>query len=93
MNHSATELGTKSGEILDNAHRERVDIKKHGRGFVSMVSTQRLDELESMEEMLKLQQSVKAGFDQIENGQYSTRSMDELFEEAMKRVEAKKMAG
>ena len=37
-------------------------------------------------ESKQLCEEVKKGFDQIDRGQFSTRSMDELFEEAMKRV-------
>ena len=90
MNISATELKNHTGQVLDEAQREPVRIEKHGRVYGAVFSRQDLEVLESAKKLQALKSSVQAGFSQIENGEYSTRSMSDLAEEARKRVEARR---
>jgi len=90
MNITATDLKQRTGKVLDDAQREPVRIEKHGRVYGAVISNQDLEVLESAKKLQTLQSSVQAGFAQIENGEYSTRSIDEIFHEAVQIHEAKK---
>lgn len=90
MTVSATDLKQRTGQVLDDAQRAPVRIEKHGRVYGAVISRQDLEVLEGAKKLLALQSSVKAGFSQIENGEYSTRSMSDLAEEARRRVEARR---
>ncbi len=90
MNVTATELKQRTGQVLDEAQRTPVKIEKHGRVYGAVISRQDLELLENAKKIETLKTSVQEGFAQIEKGEYSTLSMDELFEEAVRRVEAKR---
>ena len=90
MNVTATELKQRTGQVLDEAQRTPVKIEKHGRVYGAVISRQDLELLENAKKIERLKSSVQEGFSQIEEGEYSNRSMDELFAEAMRRVEAEK---
>ena len=90
MNVTATDLKQRTGQVLDDAQREPIRIEKHGRVYGAVISRQDLEMLEGAKKLQVLKNSVQAGFSQIENGEYSTRSMDDLFQEAVRRVEARK---
>jgi len=90
MELTATDLKQKTGQALDTAQREPVRIMKHGRLYGAVISGQDLEILEKAKSVDSVKKAVQAGFDQVENGQFSTRSMDDLAEEARKRVEQKK---
>jgi prevent-host-death family protein len=90
MNITATELKQRSGQVLDDAQREPVKVVKHGRIYGAVISKQDLEVLENAKRLDSLKSSVQAGFTQIENGQYSTRSVDDIFQEAKKRVESRR---
>ena len=89
MTYSATDLGKLSGEIILEAQRNPVKIEKHGKDCVAVISIQDLELLEETKKAEKLKSAVQEGFAQIERGEFSTRSMDDLFEEAKQRIEAK----
>ena len=88
MTYSATQLGKLSGEIILEAQKEPVRIAKKGKDCVAVISIEDLTLLEKTKKTERLKSAVQAGFTQIENGEFSTRSMDDLYAEAKKRVEA-----
>mgnify|MGYP000418641044 CR=1 FL=1 len=90
MEISATELKQHTGQTLDTAQREPVRIMKHGRLYGAVISGQDLEVLEKAKKSQNLKDAVQAGFTQLDDGQTSTRSMDELLQEAVRLVEAKK---
>ena len=90
MNYSATDLSTKSGEILDTAQREPVRIVKHGRDYAFIISSQEMEEVKKAQQYLKLKSAVQDGFSQIERGEFSTRSMSEIGDEVIRRAEERK---
>ena len=93
MTYSATDLGKLSGEIILEAQREPVRIEKHGKNCVAVISMQDLEILEQTKKHLQLQSAVQAGFSQIEKGQYSTRSMNEIFQDVLEQRKMKNNAG
>lgn len=88
MTYSATQLGKLSGEIILEAQKEPVRIAKNGKDCVAVISIEDLTLLEETKKTERLKSAVQAGFTQIENGEFSTRSMDDLYAEAKKRFEA-----
>ena len=87
MNVTTTDLKQRTGQVLDDAQRGPVIIEKHGRVYGAVISRQDLEILEHAKNLKALKNSVQAGFSQIENGEYSTRSMSDLANEARRRVE------
>lgn len=83
MNITATDLKQRSGQVLDEAQRQPVKVVKHGRIYGAVISKQDLELLENAKKLDALKSSVQAGFEQIENGQYSTRSMDDVFQDVL----------
>lgn len=89
MTYSATQLGKLSGEIILEAQKAPVRIAKNGKECVAVISMSDLKLLEEAKKTQDLRSAVHDGFSQIERGEFSARSMDELFGEAKKRVEAR----
>ncbi len=89
MTYSATDLGKLSGEIILEAQRNPVKIEKHGKDCVAVISIQDLETLEETKRSENLKANVQEGFAQIDRGEFSTRSMDDLFEEAKQRIDSK----
>ncbi len=85
MNITATDLKQRSGQVLDEAQRQPVKVVKHGRIYGAVISKQDLELLENAKKLDALKSSVQAGFEQIENGQYSTKSMDDIFQDVLER--------
>lgn len=83
MNYSATDLSSKSGEILDTAQREPVTIQKHGRDFAFIISAQEMGEMLEARKLLSLQGAVKEGFAQIERGEHTTRTAREILSQVV----------
>ena len=90
MDYSATDLSTKSGEILDTAQREPVRIIKHDRDYAFIISSQEMEVVKEAQQYLKLKSSVQDGFSQIERGAFSNRSMSEIGDEVIRRAEERK---
>jgi len=88
MDITATELKQRSGQVLDDAQREPVKVVKHGRVYGAVISKQDLEVLENAKKLESMRSAVQAGFSEIDNGHFSTRSMDDIFEEAKRKVEA-----
>lgn len=86
MNYTATQLGKLSGEIILEAQKEPVKILKNGKGCVAVISISDLEILEEAKKTKQLKNAVQVGFDQLDKGEFSTRSMSELLEIAKKRV-------
>lgn len=84
---TATEMKQRSGEIIDTCLQEPVSILKHGRELAVLTSDKEYREYLKAKQ---LRSEVQKGFDQIDEGNFSTRSMDDLAAEAVRRVEAKR---
>jgi prevent-host-death family protein len=84
---TATELKQNSGKVLDTALQNPVSIMKHGRA-VAVLSSEA--EYQEFLKYRQVKQEVQAGFTQIDRGESSSRSMDELFKEAQKQVVARR---
>ena len=90
MTYSATQLGKLSGEMILEAQKTPVRIAKNGKECVAVISMSDLELLEEAKKTQHLRSAVQDGFAQIERGEFSSRSMDELFDEAKRRVTAQK---
>ena len=86
MKLSATELKQRTGQALDEAQRGPVKVVKHGRVYGAIISKQDLEILEEAKKTQSLHKAVQAGFDQIDHGKFSTRTMSELADEARRKV-------
>lgn len=86
---TATELKQNSGKVLDTALQNPVSIMKHGRP-VAVLSSEA--EYQEFLKYRQVKQEVQAGFAQLDRGETSSRSMDEIFQEAQRQVEAEKKA-
>ena len=89
MVDSLTELGKLSGEIILEAQRKPVRIQKHGKECVAVISIQDLEFLEESRKTQELRTAVQQGFSQIERGEYSTRSMNDIFQEVLEKRKLK----
>ena len=89
MTYSATDLGKLSGEIILEAQRKPVLIEKHGKECVAVISIQDLEFLEESRKTQKLRTAVEEGFSQIERGEYSTRTMNDIFQDVLEQRKMK----
>jgi len=88
----STEAKDKWGIITDAALQSPVTITKRGRPTLVLTSIQDYRELQKLKyERLKV--DVRAGFESLDRGEYSTRSMDEIKQEARRQFEANKKDG
>ncbi len=86
MTYSIAQLGKLSEEIILEAQKKPVRIAKNGKDCAAIISIPDLDLLEETKKSYKLRSAVQAGFSQIAEGNYSTKSMDEIFEEAKRKI-------
>jgi len=74
---SANDAKQRFGKVMDEALQHPVSITKHGRPSVVMISNKEYEEyLKSKAETLK--EEVRKGFAQIENGEFSEFTADEV---------------
>ncbi|WP_143158734.1 type II toxin-antitoxin system Phd/YefM family antitoxin [Rubritalea squalenifaciens] len=83
---TANEAKQHLGRVIDSALQHPVGITKHGRLTVVMTSEK---EYQEFLEYKKVKEAVNEGFAQLDKGEISTRSMDDLALAAIARVKAK----
>jgi len=77
---TANEAKQHLGAVIDEALQNPVTITRHGRPAVVMTADA---EYQAYLKHLQLKSEVNKGFEQIESGQFTTKSMDEIFNEAV----------
>jgi prevent-host-death family protein len=79
---TANEAKQQLGRVLDTARSGPVTITKHGRPEFVLTSK---DDYDSMAELKyqHLKQEIQKGFDEIDRGEYSTRTLEEIAAEAI----------
>jgi|688.fasta_scaffold19363_3 prevent-host-death family protein len=80
---TANEAKQKLGLVLDTARSAPVTITKHGRPEFILTSK---EDYESMAELKyeNLKREVALGFDALDRGEFSTRTFEEIAEEAFR---------
>lgn len=86
---ASTEAKDKWGIITDAALHSPVTITKRGRPSLVLTSIRDYQELQQIK-YEQLKSDVRAGFESLDRGEYSAKSMDEIKLEARRRFEAKK---
>ena len=81
---SANDAKQHFGRVMDEALQSPVAITKHGRPTVVMISNHEYEAYKKAQTE-KLQQEVKMGFEQIERGEISNLSADEVAERVLQR--------
>jgi prevent-host-death family protein len=85
---ASTEAKDKWGLITDTALREPVAITRHGRPALIVTSVQDYQALQRLK-YDQLRADIQEGLDDLENGQYTTKSVDDLIAEGKKRLKAR----
>ena len=70
------------GQVLDSARTEPVAITKHGRPTFVVTSKEDYDSLMELK-FEHLKREVQLGFDQLDRGEFSTMTMEEIAAEVM----------
>ncbi len=70
------------GQVLDSARTGPVSITKHGRPTFVVTSKEDYDSLMELK-FEHLKREVKLGFDQLDRGEFSTMTMEEIAAEVM----------
>ena len=84
---TANEAKQHLGAVIDETPQAPVSITRHGRPAVVMTADA---EYQAYLKHRQLKAEVNKGFDQIDRGEFTTRSMKDLGEEAIRRIEAKR---
>jgi len=84
LTFTANEAKNKFGEVIDAALQAPVSITKHSRRSVVVMSDAEYQNLVAVKHSA-LKDAVTAGFDQLDRGEFSTRTPHEIFEEVRKR--------
>lgn len=79
---TANDAKQKFGEVIDEALQGPVSITKHNRRSVVIMSDAEYRNL-SAAKLDTLKAELKAGFDQLDRGEFSTRTADEIAEEVL----------
>lgn len=82
---TANDAKQKFGEVIDSALQEAVSITKHGRPSVVITSDAEYRELVEFK-YDTLKSEVRKGFESIERGEISSRTVDEIAGEVLKRL-------
>lgn len=88
----STEAKDKWGIITDAALHSPVTITKRGRPSLVLTSIRDYRELQKIK-YEQLKSDVRAGFESLDRGEYSAKSIDEIKKEARHRFEAEKNDG
>lgn len=78
INIAAREARANFGELMDTAQREPVSIEKHGRAVAVLMSATEYEKIQQE----RLQAKVTTGFDQLNQGQHSERSVKDILNNA-----------
>lgn len=82
----STDAKDKWGTISDAALQAPVTITKHGRPTLIITSISDYEDLQQLK-YERLQEDVMAGFEQLERGEFSDKSIEDIKIEARKRFE------
>lgn len=78
INIAAKEARANFGELMDTAQREPVSIEKHGRAVAVLISAVEYEKIQQE----RLQAKVTIGFNQLDEGKYSKRSVRDILNNA-----------
>jgi len=81
---SAIDAKQSFGKVMDEALQHPVSITKHGRPAVVMISNREYEEYRRSKAE-QLREEVRKGFAQIENGEFSDITADEVAQRALDR--------
>ena len=84
ITYTANEAKNKLGEVIDAALQSPVSITRHSRRSVVVMSDAEYQKLTSTR-YSALQEAVLAGFEHLDRGESSSRTVGEIFEEVIKR--------
>lgn len=70
------------GQVLDSARTAPVSITKHGRPAFVLTSKEDYDSLTKIK-LEQFKRDVQLGFDQLDRGEISTMTMEEIAAEAL----------
>ena len=77
---AAKEAKEHFGKLMDTVQREPVTIEKHGRPVAVVISQTEYDKMK----LEQLQAKVTHGFDQLDKGEYSEKSVKDILGDAKK---------
>jgi len=86
---ASTEAKDKWGLITDTALREPVTITRHGRPSLIVTSVQDYRALQRLK-YNQLKTDIQEGLDDLDQGRFSTKSVDDLIAEGRERLKAEK---
>ncbi len=78
INIAAREARANFGELMDTAQREPIAIEKHGRPVVVVMSVAEYEQMK----LERLQAKITHGFDQLDRGEQSEKSVKDIFNNA-----------
>lgn len=88
----STEAKDKWGLISDTALREPVTITRHGRPSLVVTSVQDYQALQLLK-FNQLKADIQEGLNDIEQGRFSSKSVDEIIAAGKKRLKTRKPDG
>ena len=86
--YTANDAKQSFGMVIDEALQEPVTITRHGRPVVVITSEAEYQEYIKLKKE-KLKTEVQKGFYALDNGDFSTRTVEEIAEEVIREYEAK----
>ena len=86
--YTANDAKQSFGMVIDEALQEPVTITRHGRPVVVITSEAEYQEYIKLKKE-KLKTEVRKGFYALDNGDFSTRTVEEIAEEVIREYEAK----
>jgi len=78
INIAAKEARANFGELMDTAQREPISIEKHGRAVAVLMSAVEYEKIQQE----RLQAKVTNGFNQLDEGKHSERSVRDILNNA-----------
>tara|TARA_R110002167_G_scaffold76221_1_gene212405 strand:- start:413 stop:691 length:279 start_codon:yes stop_codon:yes gene_type:complete len=87
LTFTANDAKNKFGEMIDAALQAPVSITKHSRRSVVVMSDAEYQNL-AAGKYTALKEAVTAGFDQLDRGEYSSLTVDDILERVIERKNA-----
>ncbi len=78
INIAAREARASFGELMDTVQREPVSIEKHGRPVAVILSAVEYEKIK----LERLQAKVSTGFEQLDRGEHSDKSVMDILKQA-----------
>ena len=82
ITYTANDAKNKFGEVIDAALQQPVSITKHNRRSVVVMSDAQYQSL-ALANHAELKTAVTAGFDQLDRGEFSPHTADEIAEQVL----------